>query len=71
MARSQRSGEDPRELTAEVKRMLNETILHLGDDVRATDDAKAQALFETTREVLNGLVTAYEHFETGEETAWK
>ncbi len=62
---------DPRHLTHEVKQMLNETIMHLGDDIRETEDPKAQALFETTREVLNGLVTALDHFEQGTEGAWK
>lgn len=45
--------------------MLDETIMRLRQDVRATDQLKAQALFETTAEVLNGLVTAYDHFKTG------
>lgn len=32
---------------------------------------KAQALFETTAEVLNGLVKAFNDFERKNEPAWK
>jgi hypothetical protein len=46
-------------------------IQHVRDDVEKVDDPKAQALFETTAEVLNGLVTAYEHFEQRSEAAWR
>ena len=34
-------------------------------------DKKAQALFETTAEVLTGLRAAYEHYETGAEKAMR
>jgi hypothetical protein len=44
---------------------------HARQDVAKVDDPKAQALFETTAEVLAGLKKAYEHFEQGTEGAWK
>lgn len=44
---------------------------HIRDDITKVDDPKAQALFETSAEVLNGLITAYEHFERRSEAAWK
>jgi hypothetical protein len=34
-------------------------------------DPKALALFETTAEVLQGLITAYEHFEQKSEPVWQ
>jgi hypothetical protein len=34
-------------------------------------DPKAQALFETTAEVLNGLVKAFDDYEQKNEAAWK
>jgi hypothetical protein len=34
-------------------------------------DPKALALFETTAEVLQGLITAYEHFEQKSEPVWR
>jgi hypothetical protein len=57
--------------TARIKQMLNEVKEHARQDVTKIDEPKAQALFETTAEVLNGLITAYEHYERAAEPAWK
>jgi len=40
-----------------------------GQDVSKVEDLRATALFETTAEVLGGLITAYEHYERGAEEA--
>jgi hypothetical protein len=50
--------------------MLADVARHAREDVRKVDDPRAQALFETTAEVLTGLETAYEHFENKSEPAW-
>ena len=57
--------------TAKILRMLHETVDEVRADVKLVDNPKEQALFETTAEVLLGLVKAYEDFERGEEAAWK
>ena len=62
---------DPHYHTARIRGMLNDVIHHVRDDVKKVDDAKAEALFETTAEVLNGLVAAYEHFDRRSEEAWR
>jgi hypothetical protein len=62
---------DARHHTANLKRMLTETLEHARKDAGKVNDPKAQALFETTAEVLIGLKKAYEHFEKREEGAWK
>ncbi|HST87086.1 MAG TPA: hypothetical protein VLJ14_01810 [Ktedonobacterales bacterium] len=62
---------DPRHHTAYVKAMLNDVARHVRDDVSKVNDPKAQALFETTAEVVLGLVTAYDHFEQRSEPAWR
>ena len=62
---------DPRHHTEKLKQMLTETMEHARKDVAKVDDPKAQALFETTAEVLGGLKKAYEHFEQRSEGAWK
>jgi hypothetical protein len=54
-----------------IKEMLIQAGEHAKEDVSKVQDPKAQALFETTAEVLKGLVTAYDHFESGTEAAWK
>jgi hypothetical protein len=70
--RQQYPESDPRHHTIKIRGMLNDTINHVREDVAKVNDPKAQALFETTAEVLRGLVTAYEHFEQrGGERAWR
>ena len=68
---SDRPVSDPRHHTARIKGMLTEAMNHDREDVAKVDDPKAEALFETTAEVLQGLITAYEHFERGAEEAWQ
>lgn len=62
---------DPRHHTEEIKRRLDELVGDLRKGVRAVTEPRAQALFETSAEVLLGLRTAYEHYEEGEEEAWR
>ena len=59
---------DPCYHTANVKKMLEELIEHLREDTRHIAEPKAQALFETSAEVLEGLRTAFTHYEEGRET---
>ena len=51
--------------------MLTRIVEHARSDVSKISDPKAQALFETTAEVLLGLRKALEDFERGNEEAWK
>ena len=60
---------DPRHHTANIKAMLTEVIEHAREDIEKVSEPKAQALFETTAEVLQGLVTAYQHYESNSERA--
>ena len=62
---------DPREHTAHVRTAMRELITHLRQDVERVDEPRAQALFETAAEVLEGLVKAFEHYEVGKEKAFK
>ena len=60
---------DPRHHTAKIKRMLTDAMDHCREDVGKITEPKAQALFETTAEVLQGLAKAFEHYDTGAEPA--
>ncbi len=71
MATTAPAQSDPKRHTAKIKSMLDDIIQHARADVDKVSDPKAQALFETTAEVLTGLVTAYDHFEQRAESAWK
>jgi hypothetical protein len=62
---------DPRHHTSNIKRMLREAMDHAREDIAKVNDPRAEALFETTAEVLSGLVTAYDHFEARSEPAWR
>ena len=69
MKNERQSESDPRHHTRNIKRMLTEVINHVREDAQKVNEPKAQALFETTAEVLIGLKTAYEHYETKAEPA--
>ncbi len=58
---------DPRHHTTKIKGMLDKTARHCGEDIPKITEPKAQALFETTAEVLKGFITAYHHYEKAEE----
>jgi cation diffusion facilitator CzcD-associated flavoprotein CzcO len=51
--------------------MAGLVIEHVRADVHKAGEPKAQALLETTAEVLQGLVTAYRHYEQASEPAWQ
>ncbi len=65
------SENDPRYHTANVKKMLDDTTSHLREDINRIDDPRAQALFETSAEVLQGLIKAFDDYDTKAEKAWK
>lgn len=62
---------DPKYHAANIRRMLGEVADHARQDVGKVDDKRAQALFETTAETLEGLARAYEHYSQGVEEAWR
>jgi hypothetical protein len=62
---------DPRYHTTNVRRMLDDLVHHLREDIDKIEEPRAQALFETSAEVLLGLKTAFEHYEQGKERAFR
>lgn len=62
---------DPRYHTDNIKRMLRQVKDHVREDISKVSDPKAQVLFEVTAEVLQGLMTAYDHYETKSEPAMR
>ncbi|WP_192356183.1 hypothetical protein [Mesorhizobium mediterraneum] len=62
---------DPRHHTTKMKARLQETIDHLREDVEKVDEPQLKAMFETAAEVLNGLRTAFSHYEQKNEPAWR
>jgi len=70
-SRAEYAADDPRHHTRKIKEMLHGSMQHIREDITKVEDPKAQALFETSAEVLGGLITAYEHFEQRNEAAWR
>jgi hypothetical protein len=44
---------------------------HLRDDVEKVDEPQLKAMFETSAEVLGGLVKAFQDYEQKNEPAWQ
>ncbi|GIK38959.1 MAG: hypothetical protein DPW09_42015 [Anaerolineae bacterium] len=57
--------------TQKMKDRFRELVDHLHQDVGKVNEPKAQALFETSAEVLNGLAKAFEDYEKKNEQAWR
>ena len=57
--------------TQKIKARMSQLIEHLREDVGKVTDPKAQALFETSAEVLTGLVKAFDDYENKSESAWR
>ena len=55
----------------ECSETFRELIDHLRGDIGKMTEPKAQALFETTAEVISGLGTAFKHYAQKSENAWK
>lgn len=62
---------NPKEQSRNIRSGLQEMVDHLRKDISKVEDPKAKALFETSAEVIKGLITAFSHYEKGEEEAWK
>jgi hypothetical protein len=56
--------------TGKIRTRLADLVRSVRHDAERVSDPKAQALFETTAEVLDGLIRAYDHAEQKSEPAW-
>ena len=65
------STSDPGTHARNIQEQLTGVIDHLREDLDKVTEPKAQALFETSAEVLIGLRTAFEHYEKGSEKAMR
>jgi uncharacterized membrane-anchored protein YhcB (DUF1043 family) len=62
---------DARHHTQKMQSRLQETMDHLRQDVERVDDPRLKAMFETSAEVLGGLVKAFQDYERKNESAWR
>ena len=57
--------------TEKIKAETRELIDHLREEIGRITETKAQALFETSAEVLTGLAKALDDYEEKTEKAWR
>ena len=62
---------DPRHHTRRMEKVFHDTADRLRQDVRAIQDPRARALFETAAEVLGGLEKAFHDYDKKDEPAWR
>jgi hypothetical protein len=60
-----------REVLDKTIKSIDALITEVRGNVHTVDSPKAQALLETTAEVLLGLKKAYQDYESGGEKAWE
>jgi len=65
------SENNPIHHTQKIKAQMRQLIDHLRNDVGKVTEPKAQALFETSAEVLTGLVKAFDDYEDKAEKPWR
>jgi hypothetical protein len=71
MANRTDNATEPTVHTRHVRQMLLDIVTHVRADINNISEPRAQALFETTAETLEGLAKAYEDYGEGREAAWR
>ncbi len=62
---------DPRHHTQKMQKALEDIKNHLRQDIDKVDEPRFKAMFETSAEVLEGLIKAFRDYETKSESAWR
>jgi uncharacterized membrane-anchored protein YhcB (DUF1043 family) len=62
---------DPRHHTQKMQRALQEIKDHLREDIAKVEEPQLKAMFETSAEVLGGLIKAFKDYEQKNEAAWR
>jgi hypothetical protein len=64
------SDKNPLHHTQNMKKRLSEAQTHLREDIEKVDEPQLKAMFETSAEVLGGLIKAFTDYEKNE-AAWR
>jgi hypothetical protein len=57
--------------TAKLREETEQLIAHLRRDVTMVDDPAAKAMFETSAEVLTGLIKTWQDYDSAREAAFR
>lgn len=61
----------PRHHTRKMQKALSEIQNHLREDIGKVDEPQLKAMFETSAEVIGGLIKAFRDYEQKNEPAWR
>jgi hypothetical protein len=62
---------NPQHHTEKMKARLQEIVTHMRADIQKVDEPQLKAMFETSAEVLIGLIKAFSDYEKKNEAAWR
>jgi uncharacterized membrane-anchored protein YhcB (DUF1043 family) len=62
---------NPRHHTQKMQKALQQIKDHLREDIEKVDEPQLKAMFETSAEVLGGLIKAFRDYEQKNESAWR
>ena len=62
---------NPRHHTQKMQKALQQIKDHLREDIEKVDEPQLRAMFETSAEVLGGLIKAFSDYEKKNESAWR
>jgi hypothetical protein len=62
---------NPQHHTEKMKARLQEIVTHVRADIQKVDEPQLKAMFETSAEVLIGLIKAFSDYEKKNEAAWR
>jgi len=61
----------PRHHTRKMQKALSDIQSHLREDIAKVDEPQLKAMFETSAEVIGGLIKAFRDYEQKTEPAWR
>ena len=65
------SAADPRHHVQKMQKALTDVKAHLREDIEKVDEPQLKAMFETSAEVLGGLIKAFGDYQARNEAAWR
>ena len=63
--------QEARHHTRKMAKRLQEIKDHLREDIEKVDEPQLKAMFETSAEVLGGLIKAFNDYDRKIEAAWR
>jgi hypothetical protein len=61
----------PRHHTRKMQKALSDIQSPLREDIAKVDEPQLKAMFETSAEVIGGLIKAFRDYEQKKEPAWR